>query len=58
MVGREKALMGRRVLGIFKGQQRVARQIKQKEVTDEVPVKLEEIRPGHVVYSYMPHIII
>lgn len=58
MLGREKALMGRRVLGILKGQQRVARQIKQKEVTDEVPVKLEGIMPGHVVYRYMPHIII
>lgn len=34
-----KALMGRRVLGMLKGQQRVKEQSKQEEVTAEDPVR-------------------
>lgn len=50
MGGREKSLMGSRVLGVFQGQQRVAGRIKQKKVIDEDSVRLEEIMPGHVVF--------
>lgn len=52
-----KALMGRRVLSIFKGQQRVKEQSKQEEVTAEVPVRdltSCQIMAGHVAYTYMP----
>lgn len=49
-----KALMGRRVLDMLKGQQRVKEQSKQEEVTAEDPgrdLTSRQIMAGHVAYT-------